>query len=158
MSPLLHCPDVSLGFQIVDLARLFRRGFERSVAESGLDLTAGEARTLLHAAKAGPIRQTDLAERMALEPMSLSKFLDRLENRGLVSRTTDPRDRRAKRVQATPEASPLVARLQDVANAVLERATAGLAPDEAAAARGALDLMRANLTAAVKAAAGETAS
>jgi DNA-binding MarR family transcriptional regulator len=140
-----HRNEVSLGFQIVDLARLFRRRFERAVAESGLDLTAGEARTLLHAAKAGPIRQTDLAERMAVEPMSLSNFLDRLETRGLVARTTDPGDRRAKQVELTLRAAPLAARLQAIASGVLDRATAGLGPDDQAAMRRSLGLMRANL-------------
>jgi DNA-binding MarR family transcriptional regulator len=144
--PLQH--EVSLGFQIVDLARLFRRQFERAVAGSGLDLTAGEARTLLHAAKAGSIRQTDLAERMAVEPMSLSGFLDRLEARALVARTTDPEDRRAKLVRVTREAAPLVGHLRAIAGTVLDRASAGLGPDETVAVRRSLDLMRANLTAA----------
>ena len=143
-----HEQEVSLGFQIVDLARLFRRQFERAVAGSGLDLTAGEARTLLHATKAGSIRQTDLAERMAVEPMSLSGFLDRLEARALVARTTDPEDRRAKLVRVTAEAAPLVGHLRAIAGAVLDRASAGLGPDETVAIRRSLDLMRANLTAA----------
>jgi DNA-binding MarR family transcriptional regulator len=154
---LPHQQEVSLGFQIVDLARLFRQQFERSVAGSGLELTAGEARTLLHAAKAGPIRQTDLAERMAVEPMSLSGFLDRLEARALVARTTDPGDRRAKLVRVTAEAAPLVGHLRAIAGAVLDRASAGLRPDETVAVRRSLDLMRANLTAAGRAAASEPA-
>jgi DNA-binding MarR family transcriptional regulator len=152
---LPHQQDVSLGFQIVDLARLFRQQFERAVAGSGLELTAGEARTLLHAAKAGPIRQTDLAERMAVEPMSLSGFLDRLEACALVARTTDPGDRRAKLVRVTAEAAPLVARLRAIAGAVLDRASSGLGPDETAAVRRSLDQMRASLTAAGRAAASE---
>lgn len=144
-----HRNEVSLGFQIVDLARLFRQRFERSVIHSGLDLTAGEARTLLHAAKAGPVRQTELAERMAVEPMSLSKFLDRLEARGLVTRTTDPEDRRAKQVEVTPKAATLVARLQTIASAVLDRATSGLGPDETVIVGRSLASMRANLTSPV---------
>jgi MarR family transcriptional regulator, transcriptional regulator for hemolysin len=152
---LPHEHEVSFGFQIVDLARLFRQQFERAVGGSGLELTAGEARTLLHAARAGPIRQTDLAERMAVEPMSLSGFLDRLEARALVARATDPGDRRAKLVRITAEAAPLVARLRVIAGAVLDRASAGLGPDETVAVRRSLDLMRANLTAAGRTAASE---
>src|SRR5688500_16040772 len=69
------------GFLVVDLARLFRHAFECAVAHEGLELTAGEARTLLHASYAGPIRQHHLADRMRVEPTTLCSFLDRLEGR-----------------------------------------------------------------------------
>lgn len=138
--------DMSLGFQIMDLARLFRRRFEQALAKSGLEVTAGEARTLFHAAKAGPIRQAALAERMLVEPMSLSNALDRLEARDLVTRRTDPLDRRANLIEVTPGAAPLVTRLQEIATATLDRATGELPPDEVETVRRCLSLMRGNLS------------
>ncbi len=136
----------SIGFLIVDLARLFRQGFERSVAAEGLDLTAGEARTLLHASCQDGIRQSALAESMRVEPMTLSNFLDRLESRGLVSRRPDPEDRRAKQVTVTPAARPLVERIEALAARVRAQATHDLSPAEVETLRRALQAMRANLS------------
>jgi MarR family transcriptional regulator for hemolysin len=139
--------ELSLGFSIVDLARLFRRRFERAVARSGLDITAGEARTLMHLNLASPVRQAALAERMLVEPMSLSNVLDRLEARGLVERRTDPDDRRAKLVTMTKTATPMVAKLAEISARVREQATEGLGEGEIAAVRRAIAIMRGNLCA-----------
>ena len=94
-------PD-SFGFLITDISRMIRAEMDRRVAQAELGITAGEARTLAHAARAGAVRQNVLAERMGIEAMTLSTYVDRLEARGLVTRTTDPTDRRAKRIELTP--------------------------------------------------------
>jgi DNA-binding MarR family transcriptional regulator len=135
-----------IGFLIVDLARLFRQAFERAVAVEGLDLTAGEARTLLHLSHRGGIRQSALAERMRVEPMTLSNFLDRLESRRLIRRAADPRDGRAKQVTITEMAKPLVARIAALAASVRGHATRGLSPGEVEAFRRTLQALRTNLS------------
>jgi len=43
-----------------------------------------------------------LADRLSLEPATLSPLLERLESRGMVTRTRDPRDERAPTVALTP--------------------------------------------------------
>src|SRR5262245_66503991 len=48
---------------------------------------------------AGPIRLSDLAQRMQLDASTVSRHARQLEERGLISRTADPEDRRAARVQ-----------------------------------------------------------
>lgn len=110
-------PD-SFGFLITDLSRMIRAEMDRRVAEAGLGITAGEARTLNHAARAGSVRQNVLAERMGVEAMTLSDYVDRLEARGLVARRTDPADRRAKLVELTPAADAMLAAMQPIAAAV----------------------------------------
>lgn len=133
------------GFLVVDLARLFRHAFERAVAREGLDLTAGEARTLLHASYADGIRQHALAERMRVEPMTLSNFVDRLQARGLLTREPDPEDRRAKLVRVAPVAEPLVERVRAVASLVREQATQGIAATDVERLQRILQTMRSNL-------------
>ena len=136
----------SIAFLTVDLARLFRQAFERAIAAEGLDLTAGEARTLYHVAGGGGVHQTALAERMHVEPMTLSNFLDRLETRGLIAREPDPGDRRAKRVVLTKTAEPLVQRIDALSAGIRRRATAGLSVAEVETLRRAFQLMRGNLS------------
>jgi MarR family transcriptional regulator, transcriptional regulator for hemolysin len=134
------------GFLVVDLARLFRQNFERAVALEGLELTAGEARTLLHASNEERVRQNVLAKRMRVEPMTLTNFLERLERRGLIARETDPGDRRAKQVRITLAAEPLVARIREISAAVRQRATAGLTSEDVERLQRTLQVMRNNLS------------
>lgn len=110
----------TFGFLMTDVARLFRAEFDRRVGEAGIGLTPGEGRTLTHAARAGIVRQTVLAERMGIEAMTLSGFLDRLEARGLIERRPDPTDRRAKLVALTDEADGVLERVQTVAAGLRE--------------------------------------
>ena len=74
-------PDDTIGFLVVDVARLLRHRFEAALDAAGLGVTAGEARTLHHAAAAGLVRQALIAERMAVEPMTLVGYLDRYKDR-----------------------------------------------------------------------------
>jgi DNA-binding MarR family transcriptional regulator len=95
----------SFGFLITDLSRFIRAEMDRRIAQAGLGLTPGEGRTLAHAGRAGLVRQNVLAERMGIEAMTLSGYVDRLEAKGLVERVPDPDDRRAKLVRLTEEAA-----------------------------------------------------
>ena len=135
----------TIAFLIGDAARLFRQRFEEALAADGLEVTVGEARTLFHAARGGGLRQSVLAERMSIEPMTLVNFLDRLEARGWIVREPDPGDRRAKIVRVTDAAAPLVARVDRIAADVRARASAGLSARDMAAVRRGLQVMRTNL-------------
>ena len=98
-------PD-SLGFVLIDVSRMLRGAFERRIAVAGLGLTPGEARTLVHVAALEGSRQQDIAQRMGVEPMTLSSYLDRLQSMGFIERRPDPADRRAKQIFTTGTADP----------------------------------------------------
>ena len=106
-------PD-TFGFLVTDLSRLIRAEMDRRISDAGLGLTPGEGRTLVYAARAGEVRQIELAERMGVEPMTLSGYLDRLEARGLIERKPDPTDRRAKLVALTAAAEGVLDQVRDV--------------------------------------------
>lgn len=139
--------DDTIAFLVGDLARVFRQRFEAALAAEGLEITVGEARTLFHAARRGPVRQNFLAESMGIEPMTLVNFLDRLERHGWILRETDSSDRRAKLVRVTPSAGPLVTRLDAIAARVRAGAAEGLSAREMETLRKTLEKMRDNLTA-----------
>jgi DNA-binding MarR family transcriptional regulator len=120
----------TFGFLVTDVARLMRQEFDRHIGEAGLGLTPGEARTLSHAARAGTVRQSVLAEHMGVEAMTLSGYLDRLEARGLVRRIVDPADRRAKLVQLTDDALVVLARIREIAPRARMRVEAAMTADE----------------------------
>lgn len=110
-------PD-AFGFLIGDLSRLIRAEMERRISEAGLAITPGEGRTLAHVARHGAVRQNVLAERIGVEAMTLSGYLDRLEARGLVERTVDPADRRAKLVSLTDAAAEVLGEIHQLGRAI----------------------------------------
>ncbi|TYO88479.1 MarR family winged helix-turn-helix transcriptional regulator [Oceanicella actignis] len=136
----------SLGFLITDVARLLRADLERRVARAGLALTSGEARALVHAAAAEGARQTHLAERMGVEPMTLCGYVDRLESQGLVARQPHPQDGRAKIVTLTPQGREMIREIAPLLVAMLADATEGMSQAQIDALRAALEHMRARLT------------
>jgi MarR family transcriptional regulator for hemolysin len=61
-----------------------------------------------------------------VQPITLTRQLDRLCDNGLIERRPDPTDRRVKRLYLTPAAQPLLERLGDLGEELLETALAGL--------------------------------
>jgi len=138
----------TFGFLLTDLARLIRVDLDQRILDEGIGVTPGEARVLLHAARAGEVRQNVLADRMGLEAMTLSTYVDRLEERGLVQRLPDPSDRRAKLVRLTPAASDALDAIMRATAAVRQRAREGLNDQEWAVLKELLRKVRLNFSSA----------
>jgi MarR family transcriptional regulator for hemolysin len=68
----------------------------------------------------------------------------------LIERRADPDDRRAKRLFLTPAARPLLARLTELGEDLMETALAGLGPAEVAALRASLSIIKENLRQAIQ--------
>ena len=73
-----------------------------------------------------PLRVSELADRLSLEPATLSPLLKRLESAGLVTRRRDPHDERAVAVGLTPAGRRLRARAERIPPAVMARLGIGL--------------------------------
>jgi len=99
-------PPVSLGFLVNDVARLFRRNFNRRVQQ--LDLTQSQWQILAHLARNEGMRQVQLAEILDLQPISVGRLIDRMQAAGWVERRPDPADRRAFQLYLTDKASPVL--------------------------------------------------
>lgn len=136
----------AFGFLINDIARLYRAEIDRRIAEAGLDLTAAEARTLMHTARHAPVRQTVLAEHMGIEAMTVSGYLDRLEKAGLVIREADPVDRRAKLVMLTDAAGHVLDVVDDISRSARELVTSMIGQSEWNKLVSQLQIIRESLT------------
>jgi DNA-binding MarR family transcriptional regulator len=115
---------------VVDLARLLRRRFDAELTRVDTGLTAGEARTLFYVWRNPGERQAMLADRMYVEPMTLVGYLDTLEKAGLIRRCPDPKDKRAKLIELTPEANPLLERIGEALQTVRSKALEDVAPED----------------------------
>jgi DNA-binding MarR family transcriptional regulator len=134
----------SIGFLINDTARLFRRMFDGNIRDLGM--TSLQWRTVARLKRDPGMRQSELADLLEVEPITLSRMIDRLAESGMVCRKPDPNDRRAWNLYLTDKAEPLMAQLQREADAVQELALTGLSEDERALLGELVERMRLNLS------------
>jgi MarR family transcriptional regulator for hemolysin len=92
-----------------DVARLLRTCADQRAGSIGM--TRAQWAVLVRLERAEGLKQTELADMLDLQPISLTRLVDRLCDNGLIERRLDPRDRRAKRLFLTPAARPLIERL-----------------------------------------------
>lgn len=133
----------SIGFLISDVSRLMRRRFDERARAFGATRTQWKA--LAHIDRNEGINQGGLAELLEVEPITLCRMVDRLEEAGLVERRRDPGDRRAWQLFLTEKSRPVLDRMHAIADALSAQALAGVSPDQIAALTATLDHIRANL-------------
>lgn len=134
----------SLGFLMHDATRLLRKRFEERAAEHGL--SSAQWRLLVHLVRSGPMPQARLAERLEIEPISVSRLVDRMEQAGWVRREADAADRRARMVVATDRTERTFEAVRAVAGDLYAIALDGIDPDTRAALFAGLRRMVANLS------------
>ncbi|MEN3952681.1 MarR family transcriptional regulator [Iodidimonas sp. SYSU 1G8] len=120
--------DRTFGFLVHDIGRLMRREFERRVRDMGF--TRAQWRVLAHLRRIDGINQSQLADRMDVEPITLVRLLDKLEAAGYVQRRQDPQDRRAYLLYLTEKAGPLIERLEVISEELRQEMLGDLTPDE----------------------------
>ncbi|MCI8425467.1 MAG: MarR family transcriptional regulator [Adlercreutzia sp.] len=99
-----------IGYRVYNTQRALHKSLEACVAAAGL--TPGQWNLLSQLEEHGAMTQKQLAERLRKEQATVTRSIERLVQRGLVVRTPNPQDRRANIVEATPEASRLLAELE----------------------------------------------
>ena len=119
-------PENSIGFLVNDIARLMRRNFNRRVQELELDLSQAQWKALANLARQEGVNQVTLAETLEIQPITLARTIDRLQEAGLVTRRPDPDDRRAVRLYLTPKAQPLLDNMWQLAVQIRDEAMADL--------------------------------
>ena len=114
----------SVGFLIRDIARLQRRNFNRRAQDLGLSQAQWQA--LAYLSRLEGVNQVTLADRMEIQPITLVRLIDHLENAGLVCRQPDPNDRRAVRLYLTEKANPLLEQMWQLAAETREDSLRGM--------------------------------
>ena len=136
----------TLPFEIAETAHALRRAFDRRAATLGV--TRAQWKVLFRLHRQPGLRQIELADILDVEPITLSRIIDRLEEAGLVVRQADPADRRAWRLEVTDKALPLIGKLRALADELMAEAFAGLTEQELELMRGKLTKIRDNLATA----------
>lgn len=118
----------TLPFEIGETGHVLRKAFDRLAV--GLGVTRAQWKVLFRLTRTPGLRQVELAEMLELEPITLCRIVDRLEEAGLVERARDPDDRRAWRLHVTAQAAPLVEKLQAIGAELVDQAFAGIDPKD----------------------------
>ena len=132
----------TLPFEIGETAHALRKAFDRLAV--GLGVTRAQWKVLFKLTRRPGLRQVELADILELEPITLCRIVDRLEEAGLVERTRDPEDRRAWKLHVTAQAQPLVDKLQAVGAELVGHAFSGIDPEEIEITRKVLARVREN--------------
>lgn len=121
----------TIGFKLTRLPRLWRAILDERLAP--LDLTQTRWVTLYHLWQMGDGQpQCDLARAIGVEAPSLVRTLDQLTDQGLIERRPCANDRRTKRVYLTPQATPLLEKIDAIASQARTEILAGISEDELA--------------------------
>ncbi len=123
---------------------MLRRSFDERARDIGVTRPQWQVLSLLRINPGS--NQGALAEMLEVEPITVARMIDRLQDACLVERRADPADRRAWRVHLTAKGDGLVDKLMPFGQATLEAALEGLDEDERAQLIGALARVRNNLS------------
>jgi MarR family transcriptional regulator for hemolysin len=133
--------------QIMDVARMLRTFADQRARQFGI--SRAQWGVLVRLDRSEGLKQTELAEILDLQPITLTRLLDRLAKNGLIERRADPNDRRANRLYLTPAARPLIAKLADLGHDMMETVLDGLDDESNSRLLRDLGAMKDNLRSAI---------
>lgn len=134
----------SIGPILADVSRLIRRRFDQRARNIGVTRPQWLVLTMLRRHEGS--NQGRLAELMDVEPITLCRMVDRLQEADLVERRRDPADRRAWLLFLTPKARNLLETLRPLGKAVMDSALEGITQAEQDALRHTLKRIRQNVS------------
>jgi MarR family transcriptional regulator for hemolysin len=115
-----------IAFNIKDVARMLSTYADQRGRQLGI--SQAQWSVLVRLDRQEGQKQSELAEMLDLQPISLTRLLDRLAQNGLIERRPDPHDRRANRLYLKPAARPLLEQLGHLGQNVMKEVLDGIDP------------------------------
>jgi Transcriptional regulators len=112
-------PERKVGVRMTVIARLLRNNFDRKMA--ALNVTRSQWAMIAVVARHPGSTQRTIAEHLEMSEASAGRLIDRLCADGLLERRDRRDDRRARAVYLTEQASPLLSKLGEIAEASEQR-------------------------------------
>jgi MarR family transcriptional regulator, transcriptional regulator for hemolysin len=136
------------GFILNDVARMLKTYADYKASQFGI--TRAQWVVLVRLDRFEGLKQAELAEMLDLQPITLTRLLDRLAECGLIERRPDPNDRRAKLLYLTAKAKPLLEQLGDLGNELMGTALAGVEREHVELMVAQLAIVKENLRQAIQ--------
>jgi MarR family transcriptional regulator for hemolysin len=135
--------EESIGCWLTLTTHAYHRAVSEELAPHGI--TYRQSLVLGWLAFEGELSQTELANKLMIEPPTLVGILDRMERDGWIARHDCPGDRRKKLVRATAAAEPVWEKIVECAARIRYQATQGLSERQLATLKKLLAKVRQNL-------------
>ncbi len=139
--------DYNFMFTLAELQRLVRCYADKAASRHGI--TRAQWAVLAKVERCEGLKQSELAEQMEMQPITLTRLIDRLCEHGWIERRSDETDRRAKRLYLRKAARPLLGKLSGLRAELTATALAGINPVDVHRLLGQLETIKENVRTAI---------
>jgi MarR family transcriptional regulator for hemolysin len=116
--------NVDFLFALFEVQRVLRLYADKEARRYGL--TRAQWAVLAKLERTEGLKQTEIADLMEMQPITLTRLIDKLCDAGLIERRSDETDRRVNRLYLTEAARPLMAKLAVLRGEITQLALSGL--------------------------------
>ena len=140
--------DQNFLFTLGEVFRLLRVYADKEASRFGI--TRAQWAVLAKVERSEGLKQTELAELMEMQPITLTRLIDKLCDNGWIERRGDETDRRVNRLYLKKAARPLLGKLAGLRSELTATALEGINPADAHRLLAQLDLIKENVRSAIQ--------
>jgi MarR family transcriptional regulator, transcriptional regulator for hemolysin len=145
--------DTNFLFTLGELQRLMRLYADKQAARYGI--TRAQWAVLAKVERSEGLKQTELAEQLEMQPITLTRLIDKLCDHGWIERRGDDTDRRVNRLYLRKAARPLLGKLSGLRSEITATALDGINPSDAHRLLAQLESIKENVRNAIQVPVGE---
>jgi MarR family transcriptional regulator, transcriptional regulator for hemolysin len=135
--------DMNFLFTLGEVQRMVRAWADREAARYGI--TRAQWAVLAKVERSEGMKQSELAEEMEMQPITLTRLIDKLCDNGWIERRGDESDRRVNRLYLKKAARPLLSKLAGLRSELTATALDGINPSDAHRLLGQLEAIKENV-------------
>jgi MarR family transcriptional regulator, transcriptional regulator for hemolysin len=147
--------DMNFLFTLGEVFRLVRAYADKQAAHHGI--TRAQWAVLAKVERSEGMKQSELAELMEMQPITLTRLIDKLCDNGWIERRGDDSDRRVNRLYLKKAARPLLGKLAGLRSELTATALEGISPQDAHRMLAQLETIKDNVRNAIQTAEQEDA-
>jgi DNA-binding MarR family transcriptional regulator len=121
--------DANFLFTLGELQRLLRAYADKEAARFGI--TRAQWAVLVKVERSEGMKQTELAELLEMQPITLTRLIDKLCDAGWIERRSDATDRRVNRLYLRKAGRALLGRMSGLKSELTATALEGINPADA---------------------------
>ena len=145
--------DMNFLFTLGELQRLVRAYADKEAARFGI--TRAQWAVLARVERSEGMKQSELAELMEMQPITLTRLVDKLCDSGWIERRGDETDRRVNRLYLRKAGRQLLGKLSGLRSELTATALEGINPADAHRLLGQLEQIKGNVRNAIQSTHGE---
>ena len=146
--------DMNFLFTLGEVQRMMRAYADKEAARYGI--TRAQWAVLTKVERNEGLKQTELAEQLDIQPITLTRLIDKLCDNGWMERRGDENDRRVNRLYLKKAAHPLLGKLAGLRSELTATALEGISPTDAHRLLTQLESIKENVRNAIQSPASES--